>query len=254
MFKIINNVNKKSIFSLLLVSILAIFAISMIGSVSAYTLSDDGKTVTIDLSSASTDYILDLGNGKGLHVKTYFMYSSRVINITALNTSKIVSATIYGKDKHGFPYSAGTFYVGGTGGQSFSQTDNSIRYSAWTAGGTPYKATITFTETLKPKVTNTGVNAQKADLKITKITKKGNFHYITVKNLGKKTAGKNKLGIYVGKNKIKTLNVKSLDSGKSTTIKVLLPKKHRNVMKSFKADIFNVITEISKKNNVLKAR
>lgn len=97
-------------------------------------------------------------------------------------------------------------------------------------------------------------SAKKADLKITKITKKGNYRYVTVKNVGKVAAGKNKLAIYVGNKKIKNVNVDSIKVGKSVKIKVAIPKKYKSKLKTFKVDATNAVKESNEKNNSLKAK
>ena len=95
----------------------------------------------------------------------------------------------------------------------------------------------------------------KADLTINKITKKGNYRHVTIKNSGKISTGKKfYLGVYVGKKHIKRVLVKTLGVGKSTTVKVLIPKKYKNSLKTFKSDSTNRIPENNKKNNVRNAR
>lgn len=128
------------------------------------------------------------------------------------------------------------------------------------AGGTVVKSGLTITpnDGIIVDGDSTGssgsTSSKKADLKIAKITKKGNYRYVTVKNVGKKVAGKNKLAIYVGKKKIKTVNVASIRAGKSVKIKVAIPKKYKSKLKTFKVDVSNVVKESNEKNNSLKAK
>jgi len=98
-----------------------------------------------------------------------------------------------------------------------------------------------------------------ADLKITKITKKGSYRYVFVKNVGKKSAGKNILGVYIGKKLIKKVTVKAIGIGKTLKVTVAIPKKYmtkkyKNKVKTFKVDIKNVIKESNEKNNSFKAK
>ena len=94
-----------------------------------------------------------------------------------------------------------------------------------------------------------------ADLTITKIQKKGNYRYMTIKNIGKKSTDNNfYLDVYVSKKRIKTVLVKSLGVGKSATVKVLIAKKYRNSLKTFKVDITNRVNESNEKNNSRNAR
>jgi len=241
-------------------SILAILAISTIGSVAAYTpsytISNDGKNLNINFNAGDNPptgiTTVNLGEDKKVNIEIKFLLGKRVINITTVNTpniDKTYGPYFQGISQYGLPYTESPTNIVG----SIRVDNNYVTYFAH-HNTMPRSVTIKFTDSLiKHDVTTPGKN-NLPDLKVTKVTKKGNYHYITVTNIGKKSATKNHLGVYVGKKKIKTLNIKSLDSGKSTTIKVLLPKKHRGVIKTFKADINNIIKEINKKNNVLKAR
>ena len=106
---------------------------------------------------------------------------------------------------------------------------------------------------------NTVANTAKSDLKITKITKKGNTRYVFVKNIGKKSAGKNTLGVYIGKTLIKKVSVKAIGIGKTLKVTVAIPKKYatkkfNNQFKTFKVDIKNVVKESNKNNNSFKAK
>jgi hypothetical protein len=96
--------------------------------------------------------------------------------------------------------------------------------------------------------------AKKSDLKISKIKKSGNYRYVYIKNVGKATAGKSYLGVYVGKKKIKTIKVTSIKAGKYLKIKVTIAKKYKNKQKVFKVDIKNTVKESNEKNNSLKAK
>jgi len=80
---------------------------------------------------------------------------------------------------------------------------------------------------------------KQANLKITKVTKKANSHYVLVKNSGDKASVKSTLGVYIDKTLIKKVNVKALAIGKSLQVKVTIPKKylsetHKNTIKTFK--------------------
>lgn len=98
------------------------------------------------------------------------------------------------------------------------------------------------------------VPVKKADLKIYKIYKKGKYHYVFIKNIGKKTAGQNLLGIYFGKKLIKKVKINSIGVNKYKKVKVYIIKKYRNKIKTFKVDIKNKIKENNKKNNIFKSR
>jgi predicted outer membrane repeat protein len=99
---------------------------------------------------------------------------------------------------------------------------------------------------------NTSIN--KADLKITKILKKSNTHTVFIKNVGKKNAGKNVLGVYDGRKLIKKVNVKSIGTGKTVQVKVTLDEKYKNKIKTFKADMTNIVKESNKNNNIKKIK
>jgi len=94
----------------------------------------------------------------------------------------------------------------------------------------------------------------KADLKIVKTTKSGNTHKVYIKNIGKKAAGKSVLGVFDGKKLIKKVSVKAIAKGKTVQVKVTLPGKYKNKIKSFKTDAGNLIKESNEKNNVLKTK
>ena len=107
----------------------------------------------------------------------------------------------------------------------------------------------------KVKITPAENTPIKADLKITKITKKGNYRHVTIKNIGKRSIGnKFYLGVYIGKKRIKSTLIKSLGVGKSREVKVLIAKKYRNKLKTFKADGTNRVKESNEKNNSCNAR
>ena len=93
------------------------------------------------------------------------------------------------------------------------------------------------------------------DLTIAKITKKGNYCYVNIKNIGNKGIDNSfYLSVYVGKKQIQKVLVKSIGVGKSTSVKVSIAKKYRNSLKTFKADCTNRIKEMNESNNSLKAR
>ena len=118
------------------------------------------------------------------------------------------------------------------------------------------KTGVTITPTDGTKVVSANsYPIKKADLKITKITKKSSYHYVAIKNAGKKsTAKKFYLGIYVGTKLIKKLLVSSIGAGKSVNVRVSIAKKYKNSLKTFKADSTNIVKESNEKNNSLKAR
>jgi len=127
-------------------------------------------------------------------------------------------------------------------------TKNTAKYGDY--GGAIYK----FKDS---KLTLTGCTfdtTKKPDLKITKITRKGNYRYVFVKNIGKKSAGKNTLGVYIGKRLIKEVTVKGIAIGKTHKVRVFIPKKFRTGVKTFKVDIKNVVKESNEKNNSFKAK
>ena len=97
-------------------------------------------------------------------------------------------------------------------------------------------------------------NSKLADLTITKMYKKGNTYSAYIQNIGDKTAGKSKLGIYDGKKLIKQVNVKSIGANKATEVKVTIPAKYKNKYKTFKVDSTNKIKESNEKNNNFKAK
>lgn len=242
--------NKKLGIILLLI-LSATIILSTIGSVSAaYSVSDNGKIVTIDISSATSDSTIDLGNGQKIRVQTYFLYAKRMVVITAENTPKILNAYIAGRANTGLPYTANPYYAGGAG-SFFTLKDYSLKYESFREGGTPHTAYLSFAE---PVIKSKATDNTKADLKISKITKKGNYRYVTVKNVGKAKSGKNQIGVYVGKKLIKKANVKALKAGQSTKIKVGIPKKYVKKSKTFHADYRNVVSESKESNNKKKAK
>jgi hypothetical protein len=98
-----------------------------------------------------------------------------------------------------------------------------------------------------------------ADLKITKIVKKGISHFISVKNAVKVTAKKSVLGVYYGSTLIKTASVKAIKAGNTLVVKVLIPTKYRTKelntkYKTFKLDIKNAVKESNEINNSKKAK
>jgi len=92
------------------------------------------------------------------------------------------------------------------------------------------------------------------DLTISKISKKGTKHVVTVKNIGDANAKANKMGIFVGKKRIKTVSVSALKPGQSKNVNVKLPSKYSKNTKTFKLDYNNKIDEVYKDNNSKKAR
>jgi len=104
-----------------------------------------------------------------------------------------------------------------------------------------------------------GTRIKEPDLTITKVTKKGNYRYVFVKNIGNSGAGKNTLGVYIGNTLIKTVTVNAIATGKTLRVTVSIPKKYatkayNNQFKTFKVDIRNVVREINENNNSFKAK
>jgi len=136
---------------------------------------------------------------------------------------------------------------------TFKNNIGGSEYNAISSRWNPkvYKNKVTIT----PADNTVVFSSNKADLTIAKVQKKGNYHHVTIKNIGKKATGnKFYLGVYDGTKKIKQVLVNSLGAGKFTTVKVQIAKKYENNLKTFKADSTNRIKESNKKNNSLKAR
>lgn len=118
-----------------------------------------------------------------------------------------------------------------------------------------YKSYYKKNITLAPKE---GIIA--VDLRITKLTRKGSYQYIIIKNNGiratnfKSWGNKNYLGVYVGKKLIKKVTIKTIGAKKFLKVKIFIPKKYRNRLKTFKVDIDHAIRESNKKNNKATAR
>ena len=70
-------------------------------------------------------------------------------------------------------------------------------------------------------------NKDLPDLRISKVSKKGNTHTAFIKNIDKKNTPKRVLGIYDGKKLIKKVNVKAIGKGKTVQVKVTLAKKFK---------------------------
>jgi hypothetical protein len=252
--------------------ILAILAIITIGQVSAYNptykVNDNSLTINLNLSANSpNDYknTLNLGGGKKVHISisktdSYIKpgYRQELLMGQFITYPPVtVPGKVYVKiDTENTPDIA----HGSLSGTKNTNEHTSISYKTFKKNQLIFNKT----DVLYPLKLNSinidfkssigGSNSKLADLTVTKVTKKDSYHYVTIKNVGKKSAGKNHLGIYVGKKNIKTLNVKSLGAGKHTTVKVLIPKKNRNVMKTFQVDINNVVKESNERNNALKSR
>ena len=155
--------------------------------------------------------------------------------------------------------------AGQRGGAIFSGNNNRLnsvtfknniagnKYNAIYSEGSIYKNKVTITPAENSVVPST--TKKVADLKIAKVEKKGNYRYVTIKNIGKKaTGGKFYLGVYDGKTQIQKILVNNLGVGKSTIAKVSIAKKYENKLKTFKADSTNRIKESNEKNNSLKSR
>lgn len=87
------------------------------------------------------------------------------------------------------------------------------------------------------------------DLKINKISKKGQYKVVTIKNIGDADAKASTMGIYIGKKKIKTVKVPAIKAGQSKNVKVKLASKYNKSKKTFKVDYNNKINEIYEDNN-----
>lgn len=98
------------------------------------------------------------------------------------------------------------------------------------------------------------VYKNQADLKINKISKKGQYRIVTIKNVGDAQSSANKLGVYNGKKLITKLSVKPIKPGKTGVYKVKIPTKYAKSSKNFKVDYQNKVNEIYENNNVKKAK
>ena len=94
----------------------------------------------------------------------------------------------------------------------------------------------------------------RADITISKVTKKGNSHTVFIRNIGKVNAGRSVLGVYDGNKLIKKVNVKAIAKGKTVQVKVTLDRKFNTRIKTFRADVTNKIKESNKNNNIKKVR
>ena len=93
--------------------------------------------------------------------------------------------------------------------------------------------------------------SKKPDLKIGKITKKGNTFTGSVKNTGKGSAAATNLGIYVDSKLIKKIKIDKLAPGKSYTFKTTIDKKYAKQTKTFKTDINNYL-KVNKDSKKIK--
>lgn len=87
------------------------------------------------------------------------------------------------------------------------------------------------------------------DLKITKVKRKNNNYYITIKNTGDATAKGNYLGTYSKGKYIKKTYVPALKPGKYKTVKVSISSYYTKYNKIFNVDYKNKINELKKYNN-----
>ncbi|WP_169805411.1 CARDB domain-containing protein [Methanobrevibacter cuticularis] len=93
------------------------------------------------------------------------------------------------------------------------------------------------------------------NLRISKIVKKSNFFYITVKNSGDFKAESNYLGVYVQKSYfdkqkfVKKIRIPALKPGQSKKIKFSMNKKYKKYLKKASVDYKKRINEIYKYNN-----
>jgi len=93
-----------------------------------------------------------------------------------------------------------------------------------------------------------------ADLKINKISKKGQYRFVTIKNIGDADSKANKIGVYVGKKLIKSVKAPALKAGQSKVVKIKIPSKYAKNKKNFKVDYDNKIDEIYEDNNAKIAK
>lgn len=98
------------------------------------------------------------------------------------------------------------------------------------------------------------VYKNQADLKINKISKKGQYRIVTIKNMGDAKSSANKLGVYNGKKLITKISLKAIEPGKTGVYKVKIPTKYAKSSKNFKVDYQNKVNEIYENNNIKKAK
>ena len=226
-----------------------------------YTSNGYGGAIANHLPSGSTTVTL---HQPYTHLHT--SVNKLVIMSSNFNNNKAdsIGGAIYAHDNSEIKIDKSTFK------NNIITKDNT--YNAISYKGTKLTRTgVTITPTDGTKVSSTSTNtnnksnsnvistSKKADLKIIKVTKKGNIRFVFVKNIGKVSAGKNTLGVYIGKTLIKKVTVKSIGVGKTLKVKVAIPKKfmakkYVNKFKIFKVDIRNVVKESNKKNNSFKAK
>ncbi|MCL2116622.1 MAG: hypothetical protein FWH29_10440 [Methanobrevibacter sp.] len=287
-------IRKKSLLFLFSIFLIAGLAISMIETVSAYNPTYEIKTsyrydetyspfykiknneLVIDLKpsnfSTSEKYntTINLGSGKKINIQietrpmprilsTYNYHQGSLVGVTHNNQNCYVFAKIstentpniieYSLDIKTSPNSR----VGFITGKKIS--NRQITFESYPSQNVkPGELVLIFDSSLKSSSSSISKNSKLADLKISKVSKKGNTHTVHIKNIGQNIASKSYLGIYDGETLIKRVVAKSIGIGKTTSVKVSLAAKYKNKIKTFKADYTNVVKESNEKNNILKAK
>jgi hypothetical protein len=285
MFNEIFHEKKRKILILISIFLIATLAICMIESVSAYKVeySAYGNKMDIYFNPTKVDsreglnQTIDLGNGKIMNLKIYdyrtykyspseyLRYSSTSLYIiTSKNVPKMINidvnwmkdgTTTWGDYTQTFPsyqkWSANEHFNVLEQNSHYAGVYNTLYYTAssWVKVN---KITITFDKNIGTFSSSGLSSNNKADLTISKITKKGNTHTVFIKNIGKKNAPKSYLGVYDGKKLIKKVYIQSIGRDKTVQVKVILDKKYKNKIKTFKVDYNNKIKESNKKNNIKK--
>lgn len=87
------------------------------------------------------------------------------------------------------------------------------------------------------------------------IKRSGSTYSITISNGGLATSNTCYLGIKIG-NYVKTVKVKALNSGQSTTVKIKIPTKYisSKYTKTIKIDYYNKVKEVNETNNILQSK
>lgn len=212
----------KNINKILVISVVGLFLFGFIGSTSAATF-----------TRTSNDFFYSTKD------KSFNIYFNDVAGfILTNNYKKVSSVKLFDSD-----------------GKSTNLNKNNISNKK-TANG--YTTNIDFDKNyLKLKnIKKVQVNFEKQpDLQIKKISKKGSYYYITVKNNGDAKSKSNQLGIYVQKNLfskkklIKKIKVPSLKSKQTKKIKVSINKKYKKYYKIAMVDYKNKINERYEYNN-----
>ncbi|MCL2114656.1 MAG: hypothetical protein FWH29_00365 [Methanobrevibacter sp.] len=281
--------NKRKILIFVSIFLMVAVVIGTVETVNAYSVSYyvSGNKLTVNFNPDSTaisgqensyNSSIKLGDGKTINLKVNDYYtSSRVTGTysfgyffptrdssasvtinTSANTPKMKSVE-YNWKKDGLTSWSSTMGSSrwSSDGKDDLSSDESHNYYIRTTAPSRgswikiNRLTITFDKNIE---TSSSSSSNKADLKIAKVSKKGNTHTVFIKNSGKKAAAKSVLGVYDGKTLIKKVNVKAIAKGKTVQVKVPLAAKYKNKIKTFKADYNNKIKESNEKNNDKKAK